>query len=141
MLIAEQDLERFPVEPLAVTNVTRHVHIGQELHFDAQFALSLAGFAAPTMYVKRETSGLVTAHLALREFGIQLPDLVEQTRIGTGVRTRRASDRRLVNVDDLIEMLDALDAFMIACHRTCTHQPGGESAVKDVAHQGGLARP
>ena len=121
VFVAEQHLQGLAVEALAVADIAGHIHIGQELHFDSQFALSLAGFTAPAVHVERETPGLVAAHFAFGQFGIQFADLIEQACVRAGVRARRAPDRRLVNVDDLVEMLDPFDALMFA--RRCVRDP------------------
>ena len=115
IFIPEQHLQSFAVEALAVTYITRHIHIRQELHFDAQLTLSLTGFTTPAMHVERETPGLVAAHFAFGQFRIQLSDLIEQAGVCSRVRARCASDRRLVDVDDLVEMLNAFDFLVFAC--------------------------
>ncbi len=123
----ELHLQGLAVEALAVADITRHIDIGQELHLDAQLTLALAGLAAPAMHVEGETPGLVAAHLAFRQLGEQLADLVEHAGIGPGVRARRAADGGLVDVDDLIQMFDAfdaLDARRPACARPSTWRPG-----------------
>ena len=122
-----------------MADITGHVHIRQELHLDPQLALSLAGFTAPAVDVERKASRLVAAHLAFGQLGIQLADLVEQARIGARVGAWRAPDRRLVDVDDLVQVLDAFDPLMVAGHRPGAHQLGGQGVVQDVAHQRGLA--
>ena len=53
------DLERFAVEARAAADVTWHIDVGKELHFDAVLALSRTRFAAATFHVKAKTSGLV----------------------------------------------------------------------------------
>ncbi len=135
----EFHLQRLAVETLPVADIARHIYIGQELHLDAQLALSLAGLTAPAVHVERETSRFVTAHLAFGQFGKQFADLVEHAGVGTGVRTRRAANGRLVDVDDLVQMLDAFDAFMLTGLRASAHQLGGQRVVKHLGHQRGFA--
>jgi len=137
----EMHLQGFAVEAGAVTDIAGHVNIRQELHFDAQFALALAGLAASAMHVERETAGFVAAHLAFGQFGKQPADLFEQAGVGGRVGTRRAPDRRLVDVDDLVEMFQAVNAFMFARLGMRAVQSGGQGIVEHVAHQGGFARP
>src|SRR6476620_601655 len=47
-------LEDLRLEPLAVALVARHEYVGEELHFDAHFAFTLAGFAATARHVERK---------------------------------------------------------------------------------------
>ena len=49
--------------------------------------------------------------------GEQIADVAEQTRIGRGVRAGTAPDRALVDADDLIEVLEALNAVEFAGSR------------------------
>ena len=114
VLIFEVHLQGLAVEARPVADVAGHVHIRQELHLDAQLALSLAGLAAPAVDVEREAPRLVAAHLALGQLGEQLADLVEQAGVGARVGARRAPDGRLVDVDDLVEVLQAFDAVVLA---------------------------
>ena len=112
--IFEAHLQGFAVEARPVADIAGHVHIRQELHLDAQLSLTLAGFAAPAVDVEREAPRLVAADLALGQFGEQVADLVEQAGVGAGVGARRAPDGRLVDVDDLVEVLQPFDAVVLA---------------------------
>ncbi len=103
-------------------------------------ALALAGLAAPAVHVEREAPRLVAAHLALGQLGEQLADLVEQAGVGAGVGARRAPDGRLVDVDDLVQVLQALDALVLARLGVRAVQLAGQRLVQDLDHQGGLAR-
>src|SRR3712207_7754737 len=55
-----------------------------------------------------------TLFRSLLRLGEQLADLVEQPDVGGRVRPRRAADRRLVDGDDLVELLEAPHAAMRA---------------------------
>ena len=52
--------------------------------------------------------------------------MVEHARVRRGVRARRAPDRRLIDVDDLVEVLDAGDRLV---------QPGRMLRPVDLLHQ------
>ena len=132
-------LQRLAIEALAVADVAGHVDIRQELHFDAQLALALAGLAAAAVHVEGEAPGLVAAHLALRQLGEELADLVEHAGVGARIGARRAPDGGLVDVDDLVEMLDAVDALVFAGLGARAHQLVRQGVVQHLGHQGGLA--
>src|SRR5262249_48108246 len=72
-------------------------------------AVALAGLAAPAFDVEREAAGVVAARLGFRQTGEPIADGGEGASVGRRVRARGAADRRLVDVDDLIEMFEALD--------------------------------
>ena len=92
------------------------------------------------MDVEREATGFISAHFAFGEFSEQLADLIEQAGIGAGVRTRRAPDGGLIDVDDLVEVFDAFDILMLSGLCARAHQLRGEFVVEDIAHQRGFAR-
>jgi len=103
------DLQRLSVVALAVTHVTRNIHIRQKMHFDFDHAVTLAGFAASTLDVERKASRPIAAFARRRYAGEQFADGREQAGIGGGIGTRRASDRALIDVDHLVEKFQAAD--------------------------------
>ena len=111
-LALERHLQRLAVVALALADVAGDVDVGQEVHLDLDHAVALAGLAAPALDVEREAAGLVAAGLRLRQAGEPFADRRERAGIGRGVRARRAADRRLVDVDHLVEVLQALDGVV-----------------------------
>ena len=104
------DLQRLAVVAAALAGVAGHVDIGQEVHLDLDHAIAFAGLAAAALDVEAEASGLVAARARLRHLREQLADRREQAGVGRRVAARRATDRALVDVDDLVEMLETFDA-------------------------------
>ena len=82
------------------------------MHLYLDYAVALAGFAAAALDVEGEAAGAVTVYLGVGGLGKEGADVVEDAGIGRGVGARRASDRRLVDADDLVEVFDAVDALM-----------------------------
>src|SRR6185436_4001881 len=78
-------------------------------HLDLDDAVALAGLAAAALDVEREAAGLVAARLRLRQAGEPLADRREGAGVGRGIASRRAADRRLVDVDHLVEVLQPFD--------------------------------
>ena len=109
VLVLERDVERVAVVAGALAHLARHVDVGQEVHLDLDRAVARAGLAAAALDVEAEPPGQVAAHLGLVGLGEQLADVVEHARVGGRVGPGRAPDRRLVDVDDLVELLDAVD--------------------------------
>ena len=138
-LALEGDLERLAVVALALADVALHVDVGQEVHLDLDDAVALAGLAAPALDVEREAARPVAARLRLGQAGEPVADRREGAGIGRRVGARRAADRRLVDVDDLVEMLDALDAVMRAGMLARAVQPRGQRLVERLDDQRGLA--
>src|SRR5206468_8048465 len=62
--------------------------------------VTLTRLAAATLDVERKASWPVAANLRFRKLGEQLANRREQARVRRRVRPWRASDRRLVDVED-----------------------------------------
>src|SRR5712671_6980436 len=103
--------ERVAVVALARTYFAGDINVGQEVHFDADDAIALTRLAASALDVEREAAGSVTPHPRLRKLSKQLANGREQAGVGCGIRSRRAADGALIDVDDLVEMFHTLDAF------------------------------
>ena len=56
-----------------------------------------------------------------------------------GIRTRRAADRRLVDDDELIELVDAFDAIVFAGLAFAAHQVAEQRLGDDVVHERAFA--
>ena len=109
------------------------------MHLDLDHAVALAGFAAPTFDVERESARAIAARLGVGEVGEPLADRCEGARVRRGVRARRASDRRLVDVDHLVEMLEALDSLMGARRFACAVEFARGRLENGVDQEGRLA--
>ena len=93
------------------------------MHFNLNHARALAGFAAPAFDVKAKAPRLIAACLGFGQACKPLTDGRKSARIGGGVRARRAPNRTLVNVNDLIEMLKPFGLIMF-------HRYGGGGTVQ-----------
>ncbi len=116
------------------------VDVGQEVHLDLDGAVAGAGLAAAAAHVEGEPPGQVTPHLRLVRLGEELADVVEHPGIGGRVRTGRAPDGRLVDVDHLVQVLDALDRAVAPGQRLGPVQLLRQDAEQDVVDEGRLAR-
>ena len=138
-LALELDLKRLAVVALALALVAGDVDVGQEMHLDLDQPVALAGLAAPTLDVERETPGLVAARPRLGQLGKPLADGREGPGVGRGIGARRAPDRALVDVDDLVEIFDALDALMLRRMLARARELAGDTLVERLDQQGRLA--
>src|SRR6185312_6680202 len=127
------------VVTLAPANLAQHVHIRQEVHFDATLALTLASLAAPATDVEGETPGLVSAFPRFRQHGVQIANLSEYSGVSCRIGTRRASNGRLINANHLVHALQPSDALVPSRLFTRSIKRLGQRAIKDVVHQRGLA--
>jgi hypothetical protein len=109
------------------------------VHLDLDDAVALAGLAAAALDVEGEAAGLVAARLRFRQAGEPFADRREGAGIGRRIRARRAADRRLVDVDDLVDVLEALDAVVRSGALAGAVQLAGDGAVERVDQQRRLA--
>ena len=135
----EFDGEGFLIVTAAVTDFAEDVDVGQEVHLDAALAFALAGFAAAALHVEGEASGLVAALARFGQHGEEVADGGEDAGVGGGVGARRAADGRLVDLDDLVELVDAEDRAVLAGLFARAVELFGERAVEDVVDEGGFA--
>ena len=127
----ELHLQRLAVVAGAVADVAGDIDVGEEVHLDLEHAVALARLAAAALDVEAEAAGLVAARQAFGQAGEPVADLGEGAGVGCGVRARGAADRRLIDVDDLVELVEALDPLV----------PAGEDArAVEVARGGGVER-
>ena len=108
------NFESFAVVATAVAGRTSDVDVGEEVHFDFVYAIALASFATSAFDVKGETAGFIATDLGFGLSGEKVTNGSEDAGIGRGVRTRSAADWGLVDEDDFVEELDALDTVMKA---------------------------
>src|SRR5215470_1913020 len=108
-LAFEFDFERLAVVALALANITGDVDVRQEVHFNFYDAVALAGLATPALNVERESSRFVAPRFGFRKTSKPFSNRCERPRIGGWIRARRASNRRLVDVDHLVEILEAFN--------------------------------
>ena len=86
------DFERFAVVAFAVADFAGDVHVGQEVHFDFNHAVALAGFAAAAFDVEGESADVEAAFAREGYAGEEFADGGEQAGIGGGVGARGAAD-------------------------------------------------
>src|SRR5262249_48681213 len=97
--------ERLAVEALAFANGAGDPNIRQEVHLQLGCAVSLARLTAAAGPVEAESARRIAANLGIRQLGEVGAYLVEHFDVGSRVRSGRAADRRLVDVDDLVDVL------------------------------------
>src|SRR5580693_673390 len=107
------DGQRLVIVAASTADLAEHVNIGQEIHFDAALAFALARFATSSGNVEGKTSGLIAALARLRQHGIEITNLRENSGVGRRIRARRAADWRLVDANDFVDVLRPHDRFML----------------------------
>ena len=84
------------------------------MHLDFNEAIAGARLAAAAFDIKAEPARLITARLRLWQTGKPVADIGESARISRRVRTRRAANRRLVDLDHLVAIFEAGNRLVLA---------------------------
>ena len=96
----------------AAALVAGHMDRREEVHLDDLDARALALLAASAGDVEGEAAGLETPHLGVLRILEQEADVVEHAGEGGRIRPRRAADGRLVDLDELVDVLHPLDSLV-----------------------------
>src|SRR5947209_4571661 len=105
------------------------------MHFDRDYAVTLAGLAASTLHVEREPTRTETARLRLRHHREQVANKGEEACVGRRIRTGRSANRRLIDLDDFVDELDAVDPVVRAGFVRRFVESSRERLVQDVVDQ------
>ena len=138
-LAFEFDDEGFAVVALAVTDIAGDIDIGQEVHFDFDQAIALARLTPAALDVEGKTPRLVAAGLGLGQFGKPIADRRERLGVSGGVGARRAANGALIDVDDFVDVAEAVDLFVGAGQIARAMQGFGQRFIESLQHQGRLA--
>src|SRR6202008_5040867 len=101
----EFHFQRFVVVAAAAADVASDIDVWQEVHLDALKTIALAGFAAAPLHVEAEAARLVAAFARFGQHGVEIADGREGAGVGGRVRAGRATDGRLIDVDDFVDGL------------------------------------
>ena len=121
VLAAPRHRERLRIEALAVADVARHLHVGQETHADRAHALALARRATAFAGIEREARRRVAARAGFERAGEQLADRVPHADVSRRTRARRLADRRLIDFEHAVDRFPAGDAAQ-PCHACVTFE-------------------
>src|SRR3954466_3946808 len=133
-LAAQLDRQRVGIEARTVARLAGDAHVGQEGHRDLLQPLAFALVAPAAPRVERKAARGPAAHARFRRIGEELPYLVPEADIGGGTGARRLADRRLVDFQDALDLLRALDG--LAADRLLLDQRG----VQHIARERRFAR-
>jgi len=93
----------------------------------------------PALDVETETPSVVTPDAGSRQAGEEFANRAKRAGVGRGIRARGAPDRRLVNDDRLVDLLQDRGASRVSGTILRTVKWRNRRAPKDVVHEGGLA--
>src|SRR5207244_7332746 len=136
----EPHLERLAIVAPAPADLAGDEDVGKEMHLDRDQAIAGARFATAALHVERETAGSVAAGTGLGELCEQIPDGGKGTRIRRRIRARAPADRRLADLDHLVDQLPAHELAVYPRLLPPAAEPAGERTMERVADERALAR-
>ncbi len=110
------------------------------MHLDLDDTVTGARLTSAAFNIKAEAAGLIPAHFGFGSAGEKLPDKTEDSRIRSRIRSRRAADGALIDIDDLVYMLQTFNGCEFAGPLFSMIQLLSQRPVKCVDHQGALSR-
>ena len=142
-----RNIEPLPLDPqsrlvVAATaaHLAGHMHIGEKVHLHCAHPVPFAGLAAATLHIEREAPRAKAGDLGLRGHGVDLANEVECLGVGGWVRARRAANRLLVDVDHLVDGLDAFQRGKRPDRIEAAEQLAAQRRVQGSIDQRRLAR-
>ena len=133
------DLEGVFGEAAAAAGLAGDPHVGEEFHLQTHRAVALARFAAAAGDVEAEAARLPAPLPGFRQHGEEAADIVPDLHVGRGVGPRRAADRRLIDDDHLVDMLDPPECVVVAGLRGFAAQGEPHRRLEHIGHQRALA--
>jgi hypothetical protein len=99
------NLKCFAIEAPALAHRAGHPDVGEKIHFQPIRTVALAGLATAAGLVETESARLIAADLRVRHAGVERANFVKDLDVGDRIASRRASDRRLIDRDHLVDVL------------------------------------
>src|SRR4029453_13310728 len=83
--------------------------VRKKLHFDGHCAIALTDFTPPTRQVEGEVRRIKAPRLSLARAGKHFANRVVHFDISDGIGTRRSTNRRLIDKDNVINRISAFE--------------------------------
>ena len=128
-------IQRLTIVAFAATDLAGDIDIRQEMHLDLNDTVTTAGFTSSALDIKAETSLAVPFRLGICGGSEQVTDQIKHSGIGSRVGSGGTSDGRLVDIDDLVQLLHTFDSFMFAGDAAGTVQFSCQMLIEDLIHQ------
>src|SRR6185369_11108910 len=100
----------------------------------------LTFLAATALHIETKAPDAVAAYLRRRELGKQIANMIEEPGIGRRITSWCASDRSLVDNNNLVQLLEPLNRPVRARAFLGAIEMAEQSAAQNVVHQCALAR-
>ena len=129
------DLKGFSVVAFSAADFTGDVNIGEEVHLYFNDSVTAAGFTSAALHIEAEPSFFITPCLGILCGSKQIPYHIKYAGISSRIGTGRTPDRGLINIDHLIQLLYAFNAFVLPGNGPRPVQIPGQSLIQDLIHK------
>src|SRR5665647_555473 len=109
------------------------------MHFNFDDAITGASFAPSPPYIKTKPPRLVTPDTGFSRIRKKFPDAIKGPGIGSRIGARGAADGRLVNIDDLVQVLNPQQILMCTGPMPTAMKLFHQRRIEDVLNQGTFA--
>src|SRR6266404_5988571 len=134
------NLQRLAVIAPDIAGLSGDITWRQKVHFDFDQAIPLAFLAPTTFDVEAEPARFVASDSGSGQAGEQVPNRIEHASVRGRVAARGAANGRLVNDDDFIQVLKALEGPVGAGALLGAKELPEQRPPQNVVHERALAR-
>ena len=108
------DLQSLGIIPGAPALLTRDIYIREKVHLQFQLPIPCADFATATLHIETITPGAIPSHFRSRQLRKKLPDIRKGSCVRSRVTPWSATNRGLINHNNLIDVIETRDFRMLA---------------------------
>ena len=105
------------------------------MHLDLDDSISAAGLTSSALHIETETSLLISPGLGICCRCKKITDLVKYSCVSSRVGTGSSSNRRLVNIDHLVQLVNSQDIIMLTGDHSCPVQISCKSLIQNLIDQ------
>src|SRR6185437_1597372 len=138
-LAAQSDFQGFGTEAGSLASTAGYFDIRHEIELRGDYSFTLAFLTAPSFYVETEAAGFVFAFDSEGRLREQFAYRVIETNVGGRIGTAVATDRRLINVDDLMDVFKAVNTVVGSWKRSSIFEALPKRFVENLIDESALA--
>ena len=139
VLALEINFTRRIVKALAAAHFASHLHAGQNVHVDDFHASAFARIATSALHVETETALAVPANFAFFHAREKVAHVVPNLGVRRRIASRRAANRRLVDFNHLVDILEAFQVVELSDRIFGIVEHASQFATQNLVNQSALA--
>ena len=124
----------FGVEPLPIAQRARAPNVIHKIHIETDLSHPTAFCAGSFLDIKTKTAGFKSCSLAFGEFCKKVSDIIKDLDVGARVGAGGPPNGGLVDGNDFIEMLNAVNGLVFSYRIFCAVELIGKGGVKGICN-------